>query len=359
MELHTLTFSTSEILSLLGLMQCLYILVYMVFRAGEIKRSLIPFAYFFILATAFFFDVSERFLSDGVAYYPVIQWSLWNFGTPLCVLLIIQIARIYRLPRLLNIWLLFLIPISIFAAFSFAETASECSVVMECQAFWDGLKLGGLVSGALALVSIWVRRNILDNLYKEKSGKDRYWLILTLITVNIIFLIILFLDLTGGIDPESIPFVRSVLGIALAYVAGTSLFRIYPQALVLVDRDKKRSEEGLNDNEKEIGDKIQELMDYDKVYQDPRYSRAQLAQELGVSEAQISKIINLFFNRSFPQLLNEKRVEDAKRLLQQTDAPVRIIAAEVGFNSISSFNRIFRDMTGLTPSVFRETVRVS
>ena len=357
MSFDKLTFSLPEILSLLGLAQSIYVLVYIVFRAGELKRAIIPFIYFFVLGLSFFLDLSERFLTEGVVYYDVIQWAAWSFGPPLSVLLIIQIARIYRLPRIFNVWIVFLIPVSIAFSLMIAGMDVDCEEAMKCRTFFDALKISGFVSGSLALGSIWFRRNILNNVYKEKTGQDRYWLILTLIIVNLFLLICVFLELTGVFTEGQDVIIRTLLGIALVYLAGTSLFRIYPQALVLVDRAASKVPSSLSKAELEIAKKIEDLIDLDKVYHDPRYSRAQLSQELDMSEAVVSKIVNHYFIKSFPQLLNERRVEDAKRLLTDTDASVRVVSSEVGFNSVSSFNRVFRDITGVTPSGYRQTTQ--
>ena len=106
--------------------------------------------------------------------------------------------------------------------------------------------------------------------------------------------------------------------------------------------------------DRSVAKSIDDLMTLDKVYHDPGYSRADLARELDVSEAVISRVINRHYKKSFPQILNECRVEDAKRLLMQTDEPVNVIASEVGFNSTQTFNRVFKDMTGESPSSFRK-----
>ena len=58
--------------------------------------------------------------------------------------------------------------------------------------------------------------------------------------------------------------------------------------------------------------------------------------------------------KSFPQLLNEKRVETAKTLLLDTDASIKIVAQEVGFNSLPSFNRVFKEVEGQSPSSYRK-----
>ena len=94
-------------------------------------------------------------------------------------------------------------------------------------------------------------------------------------------------------------------------------------------------------------------MSLDKVYQAASYNRADLARELAVPEAVVSRVINAHFGKSLPTLLNEYRIADARYLLTSTDLPVKDIADQVGFNSMPSFNRVFREITGTTPSLLR------
>ena len=112
----------------------------------------------------------------------------------------------------------------------------------------------------------------------------------------------------------------------------------------------------LSEDEKQIADKVRNLMELDKLYHEPTFSRADLARELGTSENTLSRVINSAFGKSFPRLLNEFRVEDAKRMLRDPAIPIQVLAFEVGFNSLASFNRVFREITGETPSHYRSRV---
>ena len=52
------------------------------------------------------------------------------------------------------------------------------------------------------------------------------------------------------------------------------------------------------------------------------------------------------------------RVEDAKRRLERTDAPVDEISWQVGYEEPAFFRRLFKRMTGLTPGSYRRRFRV-
>jgi transcriptional regulator GlxA family with amidase domain len=52
------------------------------------------------------------------------------------------------------------------------------------------------------------------------------------------------------------------------------------------------------------------------------------------------------------------RIEEAKQSLETDDAPVEQVAAEVGYEDVSSFRRLFRRLTGLTPGDYRRKLRM-
>jgi AraC-like DNA-binding protein len=353
MDLSQLTFSLHELLSLIGIAQCSYVMVYMLFRAGGDKRAILPFIYFMALGIAFFLDFYSKMMSPIMPHYDIFQWGFWFIGPPLSVLLVIQIAQITKLPPVSSYWVLFLLPAAFLFSYGFASTSLSCDAnVLRCETFKDWLNLTGLWAGALSMFAIWTLRGILNDLYSQKEGKARYWLVLTLVIVNLFFLTTMLLSQSSLLTHDETLMIRTIFGIAFAYLASTSLFRIYPQAMILLTKSERES--AMSEEEKAIATQIEELIDVQKVYHEVTYGRADMARELKVSETIISRVINVHFGKNLPQLLNERRVEDAKRLLAQTDEPMKVIAEEVGFNSLASFNRVFREFTTMSPSEFRD-----
>lgn len=349
-----LKFTIPEILSLIGVAQCVYVLVYMMFRAGEVRRAFLPFIYFLFIGIAFFLDFGMRFIGELTIYYGILQWFFWFIGPPLSVLLIIQIIQIRQTPDLGHYWVLFLTPLAYVGAVFMSWGDPSCIFPDGCPVLYEWLVITGLIAGVISMFEIWRFTGLLDEMHKEKSAKDRYWLILTIIIVNLFFLGLMLLSLSDVVSAENTLMIRTVIGLGLVYLAGTSLFRIYPQALTIVPRRGSQKQEEMTDTELALARRIERLMDMEKIYHEPAYGRAELARELETPETVISKVINLHFGKSFPQLLNERRVEDAKQLLRETTASVKVIAEEVGFNSTASFNRVFRDLTGLSPSAYRK-----
>ncbi len=352
--MDSLQFTIPEVFSLIGVVQCVYLLVHITFKAqrGAFVRLVLPFAYFFVLGSAFFSDLARRFVSDVMPHYDALSWWAWMLVAPLSVLLIIQMSQIHTLPSWRSWLILLVVPAAFLVSYSVSfHTGAGCIGAERCPEFYDWLNVMGLIAGAVSLLMIWTRRTLLKDILEQKAGKERYWLILALIVVNVAFLGLTAMRGSGYDMSLDISLIRTVLGLAFIYLVSTSLLRIYPVALFLPYQNKR--EEELSPEDKLLAERIGQLLDLDKIYHEPTYSRSDLARELGVSEGVVSRVINVYFSKSFPQLLNERRIEDSKRLLLDTKASIKVVSEEVGFNSVPSFNRVFKDMVGQSPSSYR------
>ncbi len=353
--MESLQFTVPEVLSLIGVFQCVYLLVHIAFKApiGSIIRIALPFTYFLVLGSAFFTDLSRRFISDFSPHYDVFSWAAWTCIAPLSVLLIIQMSQIRLLPSLRSWSILLVVPVALGVSYGATlYSQKSCYSGEGCPDVYDWLNVTGGIAGALSLLMIWTRRTLFSDILGQKAGKERYWLILALIIVNIAFLGLTTLRSSGYEASVDAFLVRTVLGLAFVYLVSTSLLRIYPVALFLPYQEKQN--QVLSVEDQTLARRIEALLDLDKIYHEPMYSRSDLARELGVSEGVVSRVINTHFSKSFPQLLNEHRIEDSKRLLLETKASIKVVSEEVGFNSVPSFNRVFKDVVGQSPSSYRK-----
>jgi AraC-like DNA-binding protein len=89
-------------------------------------------------------------------------------------------------------------------------------------------------------------------------------------------------------------------------------------------------------------------------FSDPDLSVQKTAETLKLSVYKVPSIIKEHFNCSFKEYLNKIRIEEAKRLLSNTDRRVTEIVFAIGYNSPPHFNRLFKEMTGQSPREFRE-----
>jgi AraC-like DNA-binding protein len=145
-----------------------------------------------------------------------------------------------------------------------------------------------------------------------------------------------------------------MVGLGFIYLGATGLFRIYPH---IVDLKSPNKPKHLSAEDSKIVKQLKHLVLVEKVYQEPGYNRSNLARELNISEARLSTLANYVFDKTVPQILNEYRVKDAKILLCDTDADITTITYESGFNSVATFNRVFKDITNMSPSEYRKKTR--
>jgi AraC-like DNA-binding protein/mannose-6-phosphate isomerase-like protein (cupin superfamily) len=101
------------------------------------------------------------------------------------------------------------------------------------------------------------------------------------------------------------------------------------------------------------------LQDFDKIkqYIKNHFKEAlnidRLGRDVGMSRAKVFRVLKAAGADSIKNLTNYYRVEYAKNLLGGTALTISYIATESGFESDSSFYRVFKDATGLPPNQYR------
>jgi transcriptional regulator GlxA family with amidase domain len=86
---------------------------------------------------------------------------------------------------------------------------------------------------------------------------------------------------------------------------------------------------------------------------DEEWPVRRLARVSGVSEAHFARSFRDAFGVPPHRYLLTRRIERAKALLRDTDLPVIEIAFQTGWNSLGTFGRTFRDVTGESPRELR------
>ena len=83
---------------------------------------------------------------------------------------------------------------------------------------------------------------------------------------------------------------------------------------------------------------------------------AEIADIVDFSESHFMRYFKETMGTSFVDYLNEYRLTMSARLLQSSESSILNIAAEVGFENVSYFNRAFKKKYGITPSEYRKTI---
>lgn len=104
---------------------------------------------------------------------------------------------------------------------------------------------------------------------------------------------------------------------------------------------------------------LKKAMEVDQLYFNPNMNLAMLAQQTGIPQKVISSVLNQHFHKSFNEFINDYRVEAfKKKILQPENDHLTIagIASDCGFNSVATFQRTFKETTGMSPSEFRKKI---
>lgn len=219
---------------------------------------------------------------------------------------------------------------------------------------------------ALSLIRkyhIWLKSNY--------SNDDKYnlrWLYrLTLIFAVFWFMLVpytlvdyLVFDFTLGIrDYYPIYILLSVLTLWISIEA------FLKPEIVFMDTIKEDTSSSLEEKSKptqEAVDKAKWLqleMERNLFYLDSELSLTSLALELGVHPNSLSKIINDGLVKNFSDFINDYRVNaviDRLKDSKYDNITLLGISFECGFNSKTTFNRVFKNITGKTPIAFKKSI---
>lgn len=111
------------------------------------------------------------------------------------------------------------------------------------------------------------------------------------------------------------------------------------------------------DKDKPLIDRIHAVMEGERLYAQHGLTIGMLATAASLQEYRLRRLINQKLHyRNFNQYLNQYRITEAARRLQdpaESNVPISTIALDVGYASLSSFNKAFKEEHKVTPSIFR------
>lgn len=113
---------------------------------------------------------------------------------------------------------------------------------------------------------------------------------------------------------------------------------------------------GISVNNKNHGNNGTEIYSYIEKHFAENISPYTAAKHLNMSYSSLAKKMKLLEDESFIKCVNRIRTENAKKLLAITEKSITEISFECGFSSTSYFIKIFRELTGMTPKIYRSLV---
>lgn len=156
---------------------------------------------------------------------------------------------------------------------------------------------------------------------------------------------------------------KQILALSQAYEDKDFAYELYLNArifdlLVLLSRSLagKVSGEGIGGGiNKTLGlEKLNQAFKYIEDNYQEDITLPDAARSAGFSQYHFSRIFKEITQKNFHSYLSEFRIKKAEKLLNDTNMTIAQAAHTAGFNSITTFNRIFRELRGCTPKEYKK-----
>lgn len=193
-------------------------------------------------------------------------------------------------------------------------------------------------------------------LFIQSRDKNRQWVQ----GVSLLFVIYFCGRLAySGLALSSL--ITPAIDYVLSVIISTSIFSMaYLNQLKPINLRTRKSYEKSSlskDHEHIISDEIVDHIIAQKRFLDNDYSINVLSEELSIPRHHISQALNQHLGKSFSTLINELRIEESMQILQDPNRnheKIMGIAIASGFNNKVSFNKYFKEKTGVSPLEFRK-----
>jgi AraC-like DNA-binding protein len=353
-------FSLTEALQLTALIPSLLLAAYLLATGYKNRQIWIPLAYFLTLAAGFaegLIDSPRR----GIWQASEFLRFLTTLSPVLAFLFILQCLRGANPPRHYG-WLL-LIPVTggILLAAARLQPSDACFASFGCLPPTEWQSLYHIFT--TTFLFLWLLR-----IFSREGGKpegtdhasQKYWLIVTLVSLNLLLLVLELLRLGDSITYREYELSATLLRLSFVYLVTSTLYRVHSPAFAALPAPAMLAPSLLappkdtSAIDAALAEKVRILLEEKKLYREMKLNREMLARQCGVNEQVLSRAVNQRYGASVTEVINRYRLTEARQRLRDDPLDsITTIAFDVGFNSIATFNRVFRQQVGCTPREYR------
>ena len=230
-----------------------------------------------------------------------------------------------------------------------------------CFKFGSMLYVSLIIYVGLSIRQIIAYRRVVKNTRSAIDKINLSWLQWTLIVFTVTLLVDIYSHFYDEIEP--IPGI-SIVNMSLLVLINGVFYKGLKQPAIfqgITTEDERLPVKVEEDRDVFEGEatKLHEYLRSSEIYRQPDLTLAQLAGELDMNTRRLSMVINRYFNQNFMDFINTHRIEYAQVRLKQPKDQKETIAEvmyDAGFNSKSSFNTLFKQKTGKTPSEFKKSI---
>ncbi|MCE3233713.1 MAG: bacterial regulatory helix-turn-helix s, AraC family protein [Rickettsiaceae bacterium] len=351
--------SFTQALQMVALAPCLLVIFYLIITSRNKKLVIIPVLYFLSIMSGLLLLLLPAFIPLNNYSQLKLLFAFGDIFVPTLSFLLIFQFLLNRMPPIIY-WPVLLVPAIATGPFVYNMIYKDelCFGIDTCFSSVSAMHLNNVLISSFIymLLILIVSRRSTEIIGTQELRKYKYWLVLSLIIYNIFLFALELATVKEILLPQRYIFGKTMVTIAFIYMVMTSIFRVFTdlfdiKPLIHLKRNT------LTKYEQELAIKIGHLLGNEKMYRQSGFNRTKLAETLHIGEHLLSRIINIEFKKSFSDIANDYRVREARELLERTEIPVTSISFDVGFNSIASFNRVFKNYTGKAPTEYREDMR--
>ncbi len=131
------------------------------------------------------------------------------------------------------------------------------------------------------------------------------------------------------------------------------------ELLLFIYRSVQAASQSVQETGGVIHRKIFEIVDYLNRHYDQPHTIADISRRFFISPSYFCKSFKDSTGFTFTEYLNNVRIKEARSLLVDTELKVAHIAERVGFDSLTHFGRVFKEITSLSPLKYRRIYRTS
>ena len=270
---------------------------------------------------------------------------------------------LHFLPVILELCVHFLISRE---AFTTQKTSIETTIFYQIIPIIQFLAIISVVSYSIyALKEIRIYHTWLNENYSDNNAYNLRWLyrlivifaIIWILWVPYTFIDYLVFNFQLGIS-DYYP-IYIVLSIITIWISAEAFLR--PE-IVFLEANKKEIHHKKEDPTEEIIEKaswLKEEMKKNRFYLNSELTLKSLADNLNMHPNMLSKVINDGLNKNFSDFINEYRVEAIVEKLQSGNydhITLLGLSFECGFNSKTTFNRVFKNIKGITPLQYKKSI---
>lgn len=153
----------------------------------------------------------------------------------------------------------------------------------------------------------------------------------------------------GFFDADGVPFAVTIMN--MVALAATAIYYFAPAPKLIPTPVVRSSANDPADDA--VVERALDALRQEALYRDENLSLAKIARKAGIPARDLSSAINRATGLNVSQFVNNLRIAEACRLLDETSQSATAIMFDAGFSTKSNFNREFRRVTGMSPRQWR------